>query len=138
MTVSWPVVLSEGPVRWRPLRRRDASTWRAVRAANASWLRPWEATSPDASGPAPTFPQMVRGFSREARAGRMLPFVVELDDGFRMRFDINDWQRLNLDVGRRIPVRLPGKADLWLFITNVTELPPIVWVMMAKRVRIVG
>lgn len=65
-------------------------------------------------------------------------YVVELDDGLRMRFDIDDWQRLNLDLGRRIPVRLPGKDDVWLFITNVTELPPIVWVMMAKRVRAAG
>ena len=59
--------------------------------------------------------------------------MVELDDGFRMRFDINDWHKLNLDVGRRIPVRLPEKADVWLFVTNVTELPPIVWVMMERR-----
>ena len=31
-----------------------------------------------------------------------------------------------------------GKADVWLFVTHVTELPPIVWVMMAKRVRAAG
>jgi hypothetical protein len=65
-------------------------------------------------------------------------YVVELDDGLRMRFEIDDWQRLNLDLGKRIPVRLPGKADVWLFVTNVTELPPIVWVLMARRLRAAG
>lgn len=65
-------------------------------------------------------------------------YVVEQDDGCRMRLDIDDWQKLNLDVGRRIPVRMPGKADVWLFVTNVTELPPVVWVTVAKRVRAAG
>ena len=74
---SWPVVLREGDVELRPLRRSDARAWRSVRAANAAWLTPWEATHPDAdASPPPTFGQMVRGFSREARAGRMLPFAV--------------------------------------------------------------
>jgi hypothetical protein len=53
-------------------------------------------------------------------------YVVELDDGLRIRFEIDDWQRLNLGIGRRIPVRLPGKDDVWLSITHVTELLPIV------------
>jgi hypothetical protein len=65
-------------------------------------------------------------------------FVVELEDGLRVRFEIDDWNRLNLDLGNRVPVRLPGRADVWLFVTNVTELPPIVWVMLAKRVRVAG
>ena len=55
-----------------------------------------------------------------------------------MRFEIDDWQQLNLASGQRIPVRLPGKADVWLFVTGVTELPPVVWVMLARRVRAAG
>jgi ribosomal-protein-alanine N-acetyltransferase len=74
---AWPVVLREGPVALRPLQRRDAYQWRAVRAANADWLAPWEATHPDPTALAPTFPQMVRSFAREARAGRMLPFALD-------------------------------------------------------------
>jgi hypothetical protein len=62
-------------------------------------------------------------------------YVVELDDGLRMRFEIDDWHALNLAPGQRLPVRVPGKADVWLFVTTVTELPPTVWVMLAKRVR---
>lgn len=75
----WPVELREGAVLLRPLRMRDAKRWRAVRAANASWLGPWEATHPDITEVAPSFGQMVRTFRREARGGRMLPFVIDLD-----------------------------------------------------------
>ena len=65
-------------------------------------------------------------------------YVVELADGLRLRLAVDDWEKLRLDVGRRIPVRLPGKADVWLFITHATELPPIVWVMMARRIKAAG
>lgn len=65
-------------------------------------------------------------------------YIVELDDGLRVRFEIDDWHRLRLDLGRRVPARLPGNDDVWLFVTNVTELPPIVWVTLARRVRGAG
>ena len=115
MTPAWPVELSEGPVRLRPLRRRDATRWRAVRAANASWLRPWEATSPDTAGPAPTFPQMVRGFTREARAGRMLPFVVELDGQLVGQVTVSGitWGSLrSAHVGYWVDQRVAGRGTI--------------------------
>jgi hypothetical protein len=62
-------------------------------------------------------------------------YVVELDDGLRVRFALDDWLQLNVGIGQRVPVRLLGKADVWLFITHVTELPPVVWVIMSTRVR---
>jgi len=74
---SWPITLEAGPIRLRPLRLRDGRAWRSVRTANAAWLAPWEATPPVPSEPAPRFGQMVRRFSQEARAGRMLPFVID-------------------------------------------------------------
>jgi ribosomal-protein-alanine N-acetyltransferase len=74
---TWPVELTEGPVRLRPIRARDRIEWRSVRDRNATWLRPWEATSPSGSADQPaTFGQMVRGLSSEARAGRVMPFVI--------------------------------------------------------------
>lgn len=73
----WPVVLAEGDVVLRPLRRRDNRAWSRVRIANAAWLAPWEATYPEESGRPPGFAQMARSFAREARAGRMLPWVIE-------------------------------------------------------------
>ncbi len=75
----WPVRLREGDVLLRPLRARDARRWRQVRNENAQWLAPWEATHPDEHSQPPSFGQMVRSFSREARAGRLLPFGVEVD-----------------------------------------------------------
>ncbi len=77
MSSPWPVELVEGSVRLRPIRTRDRIEWRSVRDRNAAWLRPWEATSP--SGPADqpsTFGQMVRALTSEARAGRVMPFVI--------------------------------------------------------------
>ncbi|MDQ1286643.1 MAG: [ribosomal protein S5]-alanine N-acetyltransferase [Actinomycetota bacterium] len=73
------MTLVEGPIVLRPLRRRDSRAWRAARAANAEWLAPWEATHPDTSALAPTYGQMIRSFTREARAGRMLPFALDVD-----------------------------------------------------------
>jgi ribosomal-protein-alanine N-acetyltransferase len=79
---SWPVTLEYGPVRLRPLRISDVGAWEAIQVRNREWLGPWEATSPDGSV-APTFPAVVRAFRREARAGRMIPLVVEVDHRFR-------------------------------------------------------
>jgi hypothetical protein len=39
-----------------------------------------------------------------------------------------------LGFGWKIPVRLPGRADQWLFVTHATEIPPFVWVVLAERV----
>ena len=77
MARGWPVVLREGDVVLRPLRRRDASAWLALRARNAAWLDPWEATSPERpSGPPPSFARFVRTLSAQARAGTALPFAM--------------------------------------------------------------
>ena len=77
------MVLRSGRVGLRPLALRDAGDWRRVRARNAAWLTPWEATVPagDASAPA-SFGAMVRELRRQARHGRALPFAVTLDDRF--------------------------------------------------------
>jgi ribosomal-protein-alanine N-acetyltransferase len=70
-------VLADGDVGLRPIRLRDRVEWRAARQRNADWLRPWDATAP--GGPAeqpPSFGHMVRGLTSEARAGRLMPFVL--------------------------------------------------------------
>lgn len=74
----WPVRLVEGDVALRALRRRDAAEWGRVRARNATWLAPWEATVPAGSPVAPlSFGQYVREINRQARAGTSRPWVVE-------------------------------------------------------------
>lgn len=80
MTRGWPVELADGRVGLRPIRQRDARVWREVRRRNAEWLRPWEATVPQAGEDvAPTFGSMVRRLRIEAREARTLPFVVTYD-----------------------------------------------------------
>ncbi len=79
---AWPVTLSEGGVGLRPIRRRDGAAWREVRARNANWLSPWEPTSPAMPAPQLSFQGMVSLLRAEARAGRMLPFVVTCDGEF--------------------------------------------------------
>ena len=76
---SWPVELTDGAVVLRPLARRDGRSWNAVRSNNAAWLAPWEATRPEGYGRPLTFAAMVRGFDREAKAGRMLPLAIEVN-----------------------------------------------------------
>lgn len=79
----WPAVLGHGPVGVRPLRRRDAAAWSEVRIRNERWLAPWEgrpraaplSSWADRHSPA-VFRAMHRGYRREARAGRSLPFAV--------------------------------------------------------------
>lgn len=53
--VGWPIELSDGLITLRPLHRRDAKSWNAVRSANADWLAPWEATHPEGGGRPLTF-----------------------------------------------------------------------------------
>lgn len=78
MARGWPVVLTEGDVVLRPLRRRDGRAWLAARTRNADWLEPWEATSPEvATGPPPSFGEFVRQLSNQARAGTALPLAIE-------------------------------------------------------------
>jgi hypothetical protein len=51
-----------------------------------------------------------------------------------MRLALDDWHKLGLDIGRRVPVRVAERADAWLFVSHVTELPPVVWVVMERRI----
>jgi [ribosomal protein S5]-alanine N-acetyltransferase len=80
MALGWPAVLVDGPVRLRPLRRRDADAWLALRTHNADWLEPWDATSPvPVTGPRPTFGAFVRALTAQARAGVSLPFAIDYE-----------------------------------------------------------
>lgn len=73
----WPVLLDHGPIGLRPIRRRDADEWFAVRARNASWTTRWDGTRPaEAVGEDITFEQMVARFRADARAGRALPWLI--------------------------------------------------------------
>ncbi len=82
--IEWPVTLVSQDAR-RPsvvLRRlvvRDKAEWDLVRRDNADYVGQWEPTAPDGVSQRITFRQYVRGLDKEARAGRILPFVIESD-----------------------------------------------------------
>lgn len=76
MSASWPVRIERGDVLLRALRLRDASAWGEVRSANAAWLRPWEATSPDGRLVPVAYSAMLRSLASQGRAGTAVPLAV--------------------------------------------------------------
>lgn len=72
----WPVTLESGDLLLRPIRLRDKAEWTRVRARNAAWLQPWEASNPVGAGELPTFGGMVRALNQQAREATALPFVI--------------------------------------------------------------
>lgn len=80
----WPVAV-EGDldgrrVLLRPLRvRADRGEFLRLRADNAQWNRPWDSSPPTRIGGRMSYPQLVRAYDGEAKAGRLLPFVVDVD-----------------------------------------------------------
>lgn len=109
----WPVELREGAVGLRPLRRRDADSWRALRTRNSRWLLPWEATAPDPSAPAVSFAATVRFLRAEARAGRALPFVVTYDGVLVGQVTVSSITRGSLcsaQIGYWVDERMAGRG----------------------------
>ncbi|MDR1806967.1 MAG: GNAT family N-acetyltransferase [Propionibacteriaceae bacterium] len=72
---TWPVTIGFEDVYLAPFRRRDIGAWSKLREGNRAWLDPWEATSPDGVSPTDAR-EMLAGFRREARAGRMVPWLI--------------------------------------------------------------
>ena len=76
-------MLDSHGVRLRPIAHSDGSAWRRVRSANRVWLSRWDATAPSREQSSPrSFAAMVRALKREARAGRQLPFAIEVEGRF--------------------------------------------------------
>lgn len=83
----WPVELSAavdgGLLSLRPCALRDEHRFLALRLANEDWLAPWDATVPEVQRARMTptaFRTMVRGLTREARAGAQLPWFLWFAD----------------------------------------------------------
>ncbi len=75
----WPASASFEHVGIRPLRRRDAPTWRDIRIDNKDWLLRWEPSSPlswDERNSRSAFRGMLRALNRQARDGQSLPFAI--------------------------------------------------------------
>lgn len=69
----------------RAVRMRDGAQWSRIRLADRKHLEPWE---PSADGDwamrhtVSAWPALCSGLRAEARKGRMLPYVIELDGRF--------------------------------------------------------
>ncbi len=63
----------------RPLTAADGPTFQSVRRVNATWLEPWDATSPDPDAPSRSFEELLEQYEADAVSGRGLPLVVEVD-----------------------------------------------------------
>ncbi len=72
----WPVTLECGDLILRPIKHRDKAEWTQVRARNAAWLAPWEASNPAPGGELPSFGAMVRALNVQARSASALPFLI--------------------------------------------------------------
>ncbi len=82
--LAWPVELRDDAavpsIALRPLHVDDEEEWHEVRRQNEGFVKPWEPTMPpgaDVRAPV-TFRQFVRELDAEARAGRMLPWVIDV------------------------------------------------------------
>ena len=87
MSLSIPT-LSEGATTLRPIRVRDARALERELIDNRTWLRPWEATSPQAPMSWDT-KGSIRSLLQSARAGTGLPFVIETDGRFAGQLNIS-------------------------------------------------
>lgn len=80
-----PLRVPAGVVRLRPVRMRDGAQWSRIRLADRAHLEPWE---PSAEGDwtvrhaVAAWPALCSGLRSEARKGRMLPYVIELNGRF--------------------------------------------------------
>lgn len=88
-----PLRLPAGLLRLRPVRLRDAAVWSRSRLADRAHLEPWEpATGLDwrVRHAVSSWPAICSGLRSEARRGRMLPYVIELDGEFAGQLTIGN------------------------------------------------
>ena len=88
-----PLWVRGGSVRLRPARMRDGAHWSRIRLADRDKLEQWEPSAelgwPERHSVA-AWPPMYSGLRGEARRGRMLPYVIEVDGQFRGQLTIGN------------------------------------------------
>src|SRR5689334_1459658 len=88
-----PLRVHAGVVRLRPVRLRDAAVWSRIRLADQAHLEPWEPVSGvdwRVRHGVSSWPAICSGLRSEARRGRMLPYVIELDGEFAGQLTIGN------------------------------------------------
>ena len=88
-----PLRVAAGEVKLRPIRLRDAAHWSRIRLAEREHLERWEPTT-DADWTVrhaiSAWPALHSGLRAEARSGRMLPYVIEVDGRFAGQLTIGN------------------------------------------------
>lgn len=88
-----PIRVRGGLVRLRPARVRDGAAWSRIRLAERHNLEPWEPSAEMdwAARHAFSFwPAVYSGLRGEARRGRMLPYVIDVDGRFSGQLTIGN------------------------------------------------
>ena len=101
-----------GPISIRLVRQRDARVLQAELLSNRSWLRPWEATSPD--GPVSFDMRVgVRRLLQQYRDGGGVPFVMEYDGEVAGQLNVWGLSRGSLSsatIGYWVSERFAGRG----------------------------
>ena len=96
-----------------------------VRARNAEWLRPWEATSPEPAIDAPpTYSAMVRRLRTEAREGRTMPFVIAFGGALVGQLTVGgiSWGSLrSAHIGYWVDQRVAGRGIMPTAVAMATD-----------------
>ncbi len=82
-----------GLVGLRPIRLRDGAQWSRLRLADRAHLEPWEPSAEvswEVRHAISSWPAVCSGLRGEARKGRMLPYVIELDGQFAGQITIGN------------------------------------------------
>jgi ribosomal-protein-alanine N-acetyltransferase len=80
-----PLRVGAGVIRLRPVRMRDAAQWSRIRLTDRSHLEPWEPSTDtdwNTRHTVSSWPAVCSSLRSEARKGRMLPYVIELNGDF--------------------------------------------------------
>ena len=80
-----PLRVRGGVVRLRPVRLRDAAQWSRIRLADRQHLEPWEPSTEmawEVRHSVAAWPSVCSGLRAEARKGRMLPYIIDVDGQF--------------------------------------------------------
>jgi [ribosomal protein S5]-alanine N-acetyltransferase len=98
MHPGWPMVVGPlrvpaGVIQLRPVRVRDAGQWSRIRSADRAYLEPWEPSADldwAVRHSISAWPSVCSGLRAEARRGRMLPYVIEVDGRFAGQLTIGN------------------------------------------------
>lgn len=130
---TWPVTITStlagvGSLSLRPLRYRDSKAWHEVRARNRAYLEPWDATLPPEAREwgerPPSFHQMVRRMTKDAREGRTLPWVLTIDDAFAGQVTVGGITYGSLraaHIGYWIDEKYAGRGAMSLAVAMATD-----------------